>query len=362
MSIKLTSLVILAAIATDIVFGAPTPSDTNTVKNSECDLITQLIDSKYPLTDPIVLPDGSVKYRIAIISDLDGNSVSPNKALTWISYFKKGNLTYNSATKNVSIEWDSTNNGHQFKSNMATSGRGLELSELVTYNGNLITLDDKTGLIYIIDDNALIPWVLVVNGNGRKTKVMKNEWATVKDSKLYVGSHGKEMVTSDGLTVTDRGLMWVKIIDKSGSVQHLNWTENFVKVRAAIDIHFPGYMTHEAVVWSDIHQRWFFLPRKASVDAFDQSTDEQKATNVLLSATPAFDDIKVVRIGQLVPNHGYASFKFIPGTNHSVITAISTLEEGDTTATFITAFTIDVQILFPETKVSDLKFEGFEFI
>jgi soluble calcium-activated nucleotidase 1 len=125
---------------------------------------------------------------------------------------------------------------------------------------------------------------------------MKNEWATVKDSKLYVGSHGKEIVSSDGLTVTDRGLMWVKIIDKDGSIQHLNWTENFVKVRAAIDIHFPGYMTHEAVVWSDIHQRWFFLPRKASIDPFDQSTDEQKATNVLLSATPAFDDIKVKAI------------------------------------------------------------------
>ncbi|XP_025207929.1 apyrase-like [Melanaphis sacchari] len=362
MSIQLTSLVILVAIATDIVFSAPTTSDPNTLTDSNCDLITQLIDSKYPLTDPVVLPDGSVKYRIAIISDLDGNSVSPDKAFTWISYFKKGNLTYNSVTKNITIEWDSTNNGNQFKSNLATSGRGLELSELVTYNGNLITLDDKTGLVYVIDDNNLIPWVLVVNGNGRKTKGMKNEWATVKGSKLYVGSHGKEMVTEDGKTVTDLGLMWVKTIDKFGSIKHLNWTENFIKVRAAINIHFPGYMTHEAVEWSDVHQRWFFLPRKASENPFDPLIDEKKATNVLLSATPDFNDIKVVRIGNLVPDHGYASFKFIPGTNHSVITAINTLEEGDTTATYITAFTVDGEIIFPETKVSDLKFEGFEFI
>lgn len=69
-----------------------------------------------------------------------------------------------------------------------------------------------------------------------------------------------------------------------------------------------------------------------------------------------------MRIGNIIPNHGYASFKFIPNTNDTVITAISTMEEGDTTATFITAFTTDGQILYPEMKVSDLKFEGFEFI
>lgn len=356
MSIQLTSLVLLAAIATDIVFGAPVIS----VTNSECELITQFIDSKYPLTDPIVLPDGSVKYRIAIISDLDGNSVSPSESFTWISYLKKGYLTYNPATKNVSIEWDSTNNGDQFKSHLSTNGRGLELSELTTYNANLITLDDKTGLIYFIQDNVLIPWVMAIEGDGRKTKGMKNEWATVKNSKLYVGSHGKEMVPKN--QVIDKSTMWVKVIDKSGSVQHVDWTENFIKVRAAIGIQFPGYMTHEAVVWSDLHNRWFFLPRKASVDPFDPLTDERKATNVLLSASPDFDDIKVVRIGEIVPNHGYASFKFVPGTNHTVITAISTQEEGDVTATFITAFTVDGEILVPETKVSDLKYEGFEFI
>lgn len=70
----------------------------------------------------------------------------------------------------------------------------------------------------------------------------------------------------------------------------------------------------------------------------------------------------MVRIGEIVPNHGYASFKFIPGTNDTVITAISTMEEGDATATFLTAFTIHGEVIYPETKVSDLKFEGFEFI
>jgi len=164
-SIHLTSFVILATIAT--VFGAPSIS----VSDSDCNLITQVIDNRYPLTDPIVLADGSVKYRIAIISDLDGNSVSTDESFTWVSYFKKGYLTYNPATKNVSIEWDnSTSNGDQFKSKLSMNGRGLELSELVTYNANLITLDDKTGLVYLINDNVLIPWVMVTDGDGRKIK------------------------------------------------------------------------------------------------------------------------------------------------------------------------------------------------
>lgn len=166
-SIHLTSLVILAAIAADIVFGAPAIS----VTDSDCNLITQLIDNRYPLTSPIVLADGSVKYRIAVISDLDGNSVSTDEAFTWISYFKKGYLTYSPATKNVSIEWDnSTTNGDQFKSQLSTNGRGLELSELTTYNANLITLDDKTGLVYLIHNDILIPWVMVTDGDGQKSK------------------------------------------------------------------------------------------------------------------------------------------------------------------------------------------------
>lgn len=69
-----------------------------------------------------------------------------------------------------------------------------------------------------------------------------------------------------------------------------------------------------------------------------------------------------MRIGEVVPNHGYASFKFIPGTNDTLIVAIKSMEENDVTATFIIAFSIDGKIIYPETKVSDLKFEGLDFI
>ncbi|XP_015377498.1 PREDICTED: apyrase-like, partial [Diuraphis noxia] len=272
-SIHLTSFVILAAIAT--VFGVPVNSDCN------CNLIT---DKRYPLTEPIV------KYRIGIVSDLDEKSKSSIESSTWISYFKKGYLTYKPDTKEVFIEWDNSPIPDLLKSHDSVNDRGAELSELVTYDAKLITVDDKTGWVYLIEkNNNLTNWVKLNNGDGNTNKEMKNEWATVKDSKLYVGSHGRELVNGQDI---DYSYMWVKTIDKLGNVEHLNWKDNFIKIRKAVNIEYPGYMAHEAVEWSDIHKRWFFLPRKISEEQFDDSADEQKGTNVLLSATSDFEDIK----------------------------------------------------------------------
>lgn len=158
------------AIACDVVFAAPSLLQISNVTESNYSLLSQFVNTKYPLTEPIQLFDGSLKYRIAIVSDLDGDSVSSKESNTWISYFKQGYLTYNPNSNNVSIEWDPANNSVQLKSHFSLNGRGLELSELVTYNGQLITFDDKTGLVYIIESNILIPWVIVVDGDGRKTK------------------------------------------------------------------------------------------------------------------------------------------------------------------------------------------------
>lgn len=169
-SIWLTSLVVLT-IASDLGLSAPTLSSTNTTESEFCKLLSQFVNNKYPLTEPILNPDGSIKYRIAIISDLDRESISSTESYTWKSYFKRGYLTYNPQNNNVSIEWDSKILKDTITSHYSMNGRGLELSELVTYNGQLITIDDKTGLVYIISDNHLVlwPWVIVVGGNGRQT-------------------------------------------------------------------------------------------------------------------------------------------------------------------------------------------------
>ena len=52
-------------------------------------------------------------------------------------------------------------------------------------------------------------------------------------------------------------------------------------------------MIHEACVWTEIWQRWIFLPRRASPDAYSEKDDEHRGTNLMLKATEGFEEIKV---------------------------------------------------------------------
>ena len=51
---------------------------------------------------------------------------------------------------------------------------------------------------------------------------------------------------------------------------------------------WSGYMIHEAVVWSNVHKKWFFLPRKASKSKYNDVDDERHGTNLLLVAGDYF--------------------------------------------------------------------------
>lgn len=46
----------------------------------------------------------------------------------------------------------------------------MELSELVVFNGHLYTVDDHTGVVYRIQDNQVIPWVILPDGDGTVSK------------------------------------------------------------------------------------------------------------------------------------------------------------------------------------------------
>lgn len=59
-------------------------------------------------------------------------------------------------------------------------------------------------------------------------------------------------------------------------VRSVNWKDVYVKIREFVGIQAPGYMTHEAVQWSEVHSKWFFLPRKASTTMYEEKEDEKK--------------------------------------------------------------------------------------
>lgn len=47
----------------------------------------------------------------------------------------------------------------------------MELSELLVFNGHLYTIDDRTGIVYEIEDeNKIFPWVVLSDGNGHEIK------------------------------------------------------------------------------------------------------------------------------------------------------------------------------------------------
>lgn len=237
----------------------------------------------YPLSNPIS-SNGMVTFRIGLIADLDQMSAKPSTKNTWQSYYKKGHLSYSAAQQLITVSFD-TDEPIPLVHHYALKGRGMELSELVTFNGRLLTFDDRTGFVYELapENNRVIPWVVMMDGDGRSSKGFKSEWATVKDDHLYVGSMGKEWTTSDG-EFESFDPMWVKVVSTSGHVRetfylkrnsylsfflfiqiyNLNWVENYKSIRSAMGIQWPGYMIHESGMWSNAHKKWFFLPRRCS--------------------------------------------------------------------------------------------------
>ncbi|XP_001359657.3 soluble calcium-activated nucleotidase 1 [Drosophila pseudoobscura] len=329
--------------------------------------VTEAYNSTYPLTPPLGLRGGVINYRIAMIADLDISSkiAKPDGSSTWRSYLKKGYLTFTVSKAEIKISWDD-GAPTVLESAFALKGRGMELSELVTFNGRLLSFDDRTGLIYEIVNDKPIPWVILLDGDGHSAKGFKSEWATVKQQTLYVGSMGKEWTTSMG-DFENNNPMYVKAISPSGEVRSLNWVDNYKQLRLkSLQISWPGYMIHESGAWSDLKQRWFFLPRRCSKEKYNETKDEYMGCNVLVSADENFNSIETIRLNpeNTAPTHGFSSFKFLPGTDDSIIIAIKSEELNGKTSTFITAFdVVSGKTILPEARIeTDYKYEGFEFI
>ena len=122
----------------------------------------------------------------------------------------------------------------------------MELSALTSFNGRLLAVDDRTGIVYSIQDGAnMVPWVILTDGDGNKAKGFKGEWSTVKGDKLIVGGIGKEWTTRDGNTIISHDPMWIKEISCDGGVKHVDWRNSYIRVRESLNISLPGYMIHE---------------------------------------------------------------------------------------------------------------------
>eukprot|EP01083_Nonionella_stella_P076671 209049_1 len=304
-------------------------------------------------------------YTFGIVADLDKKSkVKSSDKPLWRSIFKIGQLELLS-NDSASVSWPNLIE-HEIFSPIGEAGRGMELSELAVFDDRLLTFDDRTGVVYEISkDFQLVPRHILMEGDGNTAKGQKTEWATRKGARLYVGSFGKEY-TGPGGKVLNRNNMWVTVIDGEGRVWHEDWTEKYEKLRSAVSASFPGYLIIEAIEWSDVHARWFVLPRRVSSEAYDEVADERRGSNLVMSADENFDDIHVLKVGTLRPTHGFSSFKFLPKSGDSLIAALKT-EENEASGTQTTHLMVfqwpSGTVLLDETEIpGGVKFEGLAFL
>ena len=118
---------------------------------------------------------------------------------------------------------------------------------------------------------------------------------------LVVGSQGNEHWTRDGLAVLHRDRMWVKVISCEGTVTHHNWTDNYLAVREAAGVSWPGYVLHEAVCRSPVRREWSFLPRRISQEKYNRRTVERRGANLIITADQNFSTFRTVSVGRDIP-------------------------------------------------------------
>jgi len=298
----------------------------------------------------------SVHYNFSVISDKDENSKNGD---SWQSILKSGELIRDKIGY-YSVNW--LDEAH-IESAINNGGRGMELSDLTYFNNQLLTCDDRIGIVYEVDaeKSQVIARHILVDGDGRSKKGFKCEWTTVKDGLLYVGGLGKEWTKPDGTPIS-RDPQYVKTIDANGHVEHISWVEVYEALRQATDTQAPGYLIHEAVRFNPFNRRWYFLPRRASKEMYNDMLDQRRGANMVISTDEFFEDIKVSQVGELITTHGFSAFAFVPYRENEVI-ALKTEEVDGTIATYITMFDLDDGTeLLPETKIGDVKFEGIEFL
>ena len=204
-------------------------------------------------------------------------------------------------------------------------------------------------------------------GDGsRPGKGLKCEWATLRDGALVVGSTGKERTDDEG-NIVHEGEMWCKAINpETLAVTSVDARPLYNALRAKAKCpQGKGYMIHESGRWSDVHLRWFFMPRKLSREPYDEVRDASKCVSLLLAAKG--DGAEATCIARslepalsFLPLRGASDFFFIPNTNDTHLFITRTEETLDNAVTtFASVIDLAGNVLMAEQEIArGCKFEG----
>lgn len=298
------------------------------------------------------------RIPFVLVSDLDRASRTQNRGRpVWRAWLQHGELrgmgdaTQRRYTVRIGRE-------EELWSQHAYRERGLELSDLVQFGSDLWSVCDSTGLLYRLrgvgdpeGGATALPQRVLLDDDGNASIPCKSEWMAVKDGELYVGGHGKEWV--DAGVVRGRGAEWVRVLSSSGSLRYEDWHDRYAKLRAATNTSFPGYLSHEGVDWDEQRRRWVIVPRKAqdaSVEGgYDDTTDETRGTNLLLSASENFDTVNVSTLGNLDSAWGASGIRLLPaastclaaGTGARHVLVVRSSEQADQSRSSVGVFSLE---------------------
>ncbi|VVC45461.1 Hypothetical protein CINCED_3A017523 [Cinara cedri] len=149
---------------------------------------------KYPITGT------TYEFRIAAISDLEKKSKSLLGPNVWSTYLKKGCLIYNSNSQAISVNWDSgLEKGEiHYTNNSNVDGRGFEMSEMVTFYGQLLAADDETGILYKYDKGDFVYWHIVpANNEGAQGQSPSEHGQGEKNSNTHKESNVELSISSE---------------------------------------------------------------------------------------------------------------------------------------------------------------------
>ena len=154
---------------------------------------------------------------------------------------------------------------------------GDEYSDLIRYNGKLLTCCDATGIVFWVDPKNAdknIEEDAILNGASSETIVarpqhiithkdgsaMKLEWMTSYPS----GVPGKDHLLMGGHGTTEKHKEVFILNALNNTIESYNWGPFYNKIAKHLNVQSTGYVVNEAIVYSEDHQCLVVAPRVIS--------------------------------------------------------------------------------------------------
>jgi len=288
------------------------------------------------------------RYTLMLVADRDQASRNESTG-DWRSVLRRGSLC-RLRRGGFSVSWlDEV----PLSSRLSYNGRGMELSDLIWFGGQLLACDDRTGVIFALRGGTAIPrHILTEEAGDLAGKGFKCEWMSIRHGDLYIGGIGRPSISRNDA---------VAVLEPGGALHYVNWSQPYAALREAAGVAPHGYLTHEAAAWDDYTDRWLFAPRRSSVEAFDEETDERHGAHQLLWLRDSHNGsrAKAVALSAHNASRGFSSIKLLPGSPDEVV-AIKTEEVEGRVASYLTVLRTDGSVLMGDVHIASAKFEGIE--